>query len=290
MNFGRLGYYRSPEQLSRMSDRDWVALLDQLLALRNTEAFAAICDLFSFWPAGQERSSQLTRSLQGMKSWDERIRAVSSAAAYLYEGDRLSDVARLVRSIEIYRREDRGGLELFAIATSEYVSELASLSIIASELSGYAWKALVESRNLYNLRRLVLQRSTLGQGDIRELFQSRSFPALQTLGLVAMGLTAQELSPLRDEIIFAKPEAIDFSHNTLGSEGALLLAGAPWLTRVKWMAIRDNFITRAGIEALIHSPFARELATIDARNNNIPEGDKGILSALAERKHIELTV
>ena len=59
MSFDRLSYYRSPEQLSHMTERDWVALLDQLLALENTGAFATICDLFSSWPAGQERSSQL---------------------------------------------------------------------------------------------------------------------------------------------------------------------------------------------------------------------------------------
>ncbi|MGH3823176.1 MAG: hypothetical protein ACRDRA_10140 [Pseudonocardiaceae bacterium] len=290
MSFRRLGYYRSPEQLSRMEDGDWVALLDQLLALKNAEAFSAICDVFSFWPAGHERSRQLDLSLQRMEGWDDRLRTTSSAYMGLYEGGRLSDVARLARSIEIYRREDRGSSELLAIATSEYVSELVNLSIVASELSGFAWKALAESRNLHSLRRLVLQSSTLGQGDIRELLQSKGLPGLQILELIAMDLGAQELSPVRSEIPFPKLEGIDFSHNVLGTEGVMLLADAPWLVHVRWLAIRDNFISRAGIEALIQSPFARELATIDVRDNNISVEDKGILNALAQRKRIELMV
>lgn len=288
MSFGRLPFYRSPEQLGRMTERDWVILLDQLLALRNAEAFSTICDLFAFWLTGPERSRQLLRTLQTMESWDDEIRTVSSAYGPLYEGERLSDVARLARCIEIHRQEQRGGSALFAIATSEYVRGMVSLSIVASDLTSHAWTALVTSRHLGNLRRLVVHKTTLDEGDIRQLLQSRSLPELQTLRLTDLGMVARKMSLAQAEIPFPKLEHMDLSRNVLRTEGALLLAGAPWLAQLKWLAIRDNSISPAGIEALIDSPFVRTLTSIDARANNISTEHERILSALAERKHIEL--
>jgi hypothetical protein len=144
-------------------------------ALENPDGFPAICELFAVRPAGQERSGQLLSTLQRMENWDEHIRSLSSAYSYLYEGSQLSDVARLARSIEIYRREESGSSALLAIATSQYVSELVSLRIVASELSAAAWTALLTSRHLRNLRRLVVQNTTLDRRDIQTLFQSRIF-------------------------------------------------------------------------------------------------------------------
>jgi hypothetical protein len=102
-----------------------------------------------------------------------------------------------------------------------------------------------------------------------------------------MGLTAADLSVVQSAIPFPRLERIDFSHNVLRTEGAVLLAGAPWFGQVRWLAIRSNFVCRPGIEAMIDSPLARE-PTIDGRDNGIPVAETQILIASAARKGLTL--
>jgi hypothetical protein len=287
MSVGRLGAYRSAEQLGRMDDEDWVALLDQLLPMNDADAFASICEVFARWPTGDERSRRLAATRETMASWDDEIRAASSASARLYERDHLSDVATLVREMEIYRREDRGGAELLAMATSEFLRELVTLSIVASELSSFSWRAFVDSESLRGLRRLVIQSTTLGGGKMRDLFKSTGLPGLRSLELTAMGLDADDLSTAAHGVPF-QLERVDFSHNVLGSDGVLLLADAPWMAQVKWLAIRDNFVPRAALESLIHSRSVTELTRIDARDNGLSGHDQVVLGAMADERRLTL--
>jgi Ran GTPase-activating protein (RanGAP) involved in mRNA processing and transport len=288
MSFGRLTDYRSPEELGRMTDHAWMILLNELLARQDAEAFLTICDLFSVWPTGPERSRHLARTVQAMKSWGEDIRSVSSAYRKLYDGAQLSDVAVLARSIEIYRREETGGSHLYAIATSEYVGELTKLRIITSDLTARAWTALATSQQLRSLRSLVVHNSTLSQDDIAELLRSRNLPELRTLQLTRMGLEIGELSQAQAARAFPNLETLDLSDNLVRTEGALQLAGAPLLAQLKSLAIRRNFLARNGIEALLGSRLARRLTSIDARENNISADDQRALGELAERNRIEL--
>src|SRR5262245_50741270 len=109
-------------------------LTDLVAAGPSTEAWTAIYNLFAAWPENDSKQRHLDRATELLEAWDDRLRFAYSSNGFLYDGARLSSLARLLRSVEIYRREDRGAAELSAIASSEYAAGLTSLTIVHSDV------------------------------------------------------------------------------------------------------------------------------------------------------------
>src|SRR2546425_11996530 len=116
MNFNRLLDYRSWEYLSQMDDRGRADLFAELCRKKpSEETWQAIWELFALWSESAEKAKYLDVAERELASWDDRLRFVWAANAFLYDGEHLSSLVRLVRSIHIYRREEHGSTELRAI-------------------------------------------------------------------------------------------------------------------------------------------------------------------------------
>lgn len=291
MNFSRLLDYRPLEFLSHMSDQDRVDLFEQLFKQKPGEGvWEGILELFALWPENKLKVKYLDLAEQRLANWDDRLRFMWSSSAYLYEPEHLTPLARLARSIQIYRCEEQGSAQLLAIATSEYTRQLSCLSIVRSDISSRSWQAMAESPHLGKLQHLEVTRTVLAPGDIRRLFQSARFPRLQSLKLVDVGLKHQWLEGVRQSIPFDELRSIDFSRNTLGDEGVLLLAQAPWLRRIQRLALRHNYVTASAIRALLGSPYREVMGTLDLAENQVSETEKLALMRLASENNIQLIV
>jgi hypothetical protein len=290
MNFNRLLDYRPLEQLSRMDDRDRAELLAEILSKGpSKETWEAICELFALWPENAAKARYLDLAEQELSSWDDRLRFAQSDSGFLYDGERLSSLARLVKSIEIYRREQRGAAELYAIATSEYATRLTCLSIWRSEVSE-AWQALVESPYLANLQHLHISKTVVLDTDKRRLLQSSGFARLRCLKLIDVGLTHESLDCVRQSIPFPELCRIDFSQNILGNQGVVLLSQAPWLQGIERLGLRHNFVAAPAMQALLSSPFLRRMQAIDFSESPVTDPEKASLIELAQKSNIELIV
>jgi hypothetical protein len=289
--FSRLLRYRSLESLSSMSDRDRADLLDQIVRQEPGEsAWRELVELFAFWPANAARTKYLNEADAKLAHWDDGLRFLPSATTYLYESGRLAPLASLIRRIQIYRREEQGGADLKAIATSEHARQLSSLEIVRSEISGSSWMALVESPYLGNLRELAVTRTVLMEADIRRLFESQNFPRLQSLKLSGVGLTANSLESIRQSIPFPELRKIDFAENLLEEEGVLLLSRSPWLAAIEDMELRHNFVPPAAVRALLLSRHSNRLRHLGASENFDSMQEKAALTHMAREKNVELEV
>jgi hypothetical protein len=291
IQFNRLLDYRPVEQLSRMQDDERAALLTELLGTEPSEAsWQALIELFACWPDGVARDDSIGRADAALASWPDRLRFTYSGNRLLHEGGGLSALARLVRSIEIYRRQEHGSAELRAIASSEYLAGLTYLSIVHSDISARAWQALATSSHLGNLRHLHVSKSVLGPADFRCLAESCCLPQLQCLKLIDVGLRPGDLEGARQTIPFVELRAIDLSANALGNEGAALLSQAGWLQQIRRIVLRDNYIGAQGMLTLLSSEFCSGLEQIDLFGNRVSDLEKQELTALAAKRHIHLRV
>lgn len=289
--FHNLLSYRSREQLRRMDDRARRELLLDLLGRGQSEAgWKAVCELFASWPEGDEKADALGVAERALDAWDDRLRSLDTSWRYLYDGEVLAPLARLARSIEIYRREEHGSRELYLVVTSGHVRNLKYLTVVRSELSSAAVKWMNESPHLANLRHLEIRKTHLSDGDIEQLFQSGAFPGLTTLKLIEVGLKPRQLQVLADSTPFPRLREIDFSQNLLESEGLTVLSGAPWLASVEKLELRQNYIQDEGAAALAKSPHVRALTLLDLSDNWLTETGKNLLLGLADRKGFRLVV
>jgi Leucine Rich repeat len=289
--FHHLLNYRSREQLQQMDDGARRALLMELLGRGQSEAvWVAVCELFAAWPEGQEKADALSAAEQALDSWDDRLRHVISSWGYLYEGGGLASLARLVRSVEISRREERGSGELYAIANSEHARNLKYLTIDRSELSGTSVRSLSDSPHLANLRHLKIRKTLLDDEDSEYLLQSRGLTGLRTLKLIEVGLKAAPLRAAAKSVPFTELREIDFSDNFIKSEGLSILSQAPWLASVEKLELRHNHIGDEGAAALAQSPHARALTLLDVSDNWLTEAGKNVLRGMADQKGFRLVV
>jgi hypothetical protein len=289
--YNYLLHYGSREELLRMDGRARQSLLEQLLAEGPSEAtWLAICELFATWPEGRERAHALAVAIQALDIWDPRIAHLDSSAKYLYKGGQLAELALLVRSISIYRRDERGNRELRSIAGSEYARNLRRLSIHRSELSDGSFQALTASPHLGRLEHLQISRTLISSASFEQLVQTSGFPNLRSLALVDVGLKPNWLEPTRQSIPFPYLANLNLSRNILGSEGLTLLAGAPWLASLRVLELAECFVRDDGIEALVSSPFWGRLEHLDLVGNPITGRAREQLLARAEEKGTMLIV
>ena len=272
-----------------MNDNDRARLVTEALQGPPSEAsWQALWELFADWPDGTSKTHHLEIALRGLANWPDKLRLRYSSDGRLYDGMQLSRLARLVRSVEIYRRDQIGSGELFAIASSEYSADLKYLTIVQSEISSRAWQATLESSQLRGLRHLHVRRTVLSDSDIQRLFQSSLLARLECLKLIDVGLRLDRLEKMRQPASFPALAAMDLSSNALGDDGVTLLSQHPWLSQIKRLALRDNYIGTKGLRALLSSQFCERMEQIDATGNRVPGPERNELMAMAARKNIEL--
>ncbi len=292
MNFNRLLDYRSEEFLSSMHGPERADLLKEILDQEpSKEVWQALIELFSSWPEDGLMEENLHLAEEKLAGWDDRLRMMWSHSGILYEGERLSSLARLVRFIQIYRREERGSDELLAIATSEYARQLAFLSIVHSEISSGAMQAMINSPYLADLRHLEINGTVMAAEDIGRLFQSSRFMRLQTLRLINVGLNETILADLyNNAIVFHELLELDLSHNPLGDNSASLLSQAQWLEPVERLKLRHDYLTLQGISKILSSPYLLRMNFLDVSENNLSSMEKPALLRLGQERHIQLSV
>ncbi len=291
VSFNRLLDYRSHGQLLVMGDEDRGALLREVLdGSPSRETWQAVCELFASWPENEARRQHLELAEEGLAGWDDALRSLHSSSALLFDGQRLSSLAILVRTVRIYRREQKGSSELMAVAVSEHARRIASLSIIRSEISTEAWRAMTESPFLAGLRHLHVSGTVLHGGDIRRLMESSALARLESLELIDMGLTEARLEGARETMALAGLRHLDLSRNLLGDEGVLLLAKAPWLAGIQRLVLRRSHVTASGMTSLLQSPFARRITYLDLSENLVDGEERAALRKLAQDRRMKVLI
>jgi hypothetical protein len=289
MRFNQLLEFRSLDALKRMTDADRIDLLIDVLEQGPSErTWSVVYELFALWPESDARARSLENADRAMAAWDDRLRCADTSSAALFNGARLSSLARLVRFISIYRRDDGGRSELLAVVTSEEAAHLTGLDIVKSEIGRRAWQTMIDSPYLRNLRHLHVTNTVMGGDIVPRLLQSSGMPHLRCLKLIDIGLSAASLriGPTMPRAL----QRIDFSRNLLAHDGALALAESPWLASVERLALRDNLIREPAMLVLLASPFISNMKRVDLSGNDVTDGQRAALVRLAQERQIELRI
>jgi hypothetical protein len=279
------------DALDHMDDDSWGSLSQEIIRSGPSEsAWLGICALFAAWPRSDARAKALGAASERLRHWDDAVRTLSSDWRDLYQGDQLSDVASLAATIVLYRRESTGSAEMMAIATSQWVRELRRLRIVRSEMNGVAWRLMIESPNLRNLRELAITNTTLGLGRLSQLFTSRAFPLLRSLEVSRMDITAGDVSLLAGGTPFPVLATLDLSGNILGDDGARSLSESQLLRQLEHLAVRANFLGLAGARSLVLATHAERLKSLDLSENKVPPTSVPELERLAAQRGMRLIV
>lgn len=290
MPFNRLLEYFPLDRLERMTDSDRADLLDRILRKPPSDnTWRDILELFVVWPEGEARLRGLEQAARALARWDDRLRSLTTSVGALFDGAHLSSLARIVRSIEIYRRDDSGPSDLRAVVASEEAAGLTRLGIVRSEI-GDAWQALLSSPHLAGLEHLHVANAVLDRDAIQGLLKSPALPRLRCLKLTDVGIRGAwlEAAPLATPVFELR--RMDVSRNLLTDEGAGYLAESAWLGSVEHLTLRHNFIAEPGARALISSPFLRGMTQLDLSDNKVAAGDRAALKSLADARRVALVM
>ena len=290
MRFNRLLEYRPLDRLEGMTDGDRADLLREVLRGGPSEsAWRAMYELFALWPDNEAKIASLEAADRDLASWDDRLRAADTSSTALFDGPRLASLARIVRSISIYRRGDGGRSELLAVAASEGAARLTRLEIVRSEIGRSGWRTMVESPYLGSLEHLHVTNTVMAGDVFRRLLESK-MPSLRCLKLTEVGIDAEYVREAPPPSPVFELRAIDFSRNVLGDEGARRLSRTPWLHFVEQLTLRHNFIREAGMRALLSSPFVPRLKQIDFSDNEASESERAALRRLADDRGVHVLI
>ena len=266
-------------------------LLLELLGRGQAEkTWLAICELFASWPEGEQKAKNLVEADRALEAWDDRSRHLLTGWGYFYEGNKPASLVRLARSIELYRREEDGSVDLWAIAHSELFQNLKYLAVLRGELSPRSIKAFATSPHLTNLLHIEIRSTLLSEERFGQLFGATACPNLRTLILAGAGIKGGWLDPIRKSIPFSRIERLDLDGNFLQSEGLEILSQAPWLSSLQTLELRNNDIRDEGIGPLAASPYVGGLKLLDLSGNPLTEAGKKILLRLANEKGFRLVI
>jgi hypothetical protein len=205
MSYQYLLDYRERNFLDSMGNQERFELLEELLQQPpEATVWGAICDLFAIWPEEREKEEALDYADAHLSDWNDTLRHVTSAWRSLYSNGKVSSLGKLIRSIDLYRREQYGDTELIRIANSSYLQNLKSLSIISSEIYCGGCKNLARSPYLHSLTHLEIHRSEWLQDDFTALVNSSILESLTFLKLSRMDREDEDVAPLAQSPFFFK--------------------------------------------------------------------------------------
>lgn len=168
------------------------------------------------------------------------------------------------------------------LAGSRYLTELVELDLTTSERDGVhdnrveapGARALAYSRNVRELRRLVLDRNRIGSLGFAVLMSSPAFAALRELSLRHNDIDDAGMGILADGPGTPRLERLDLASNTaITADGAAMLAGSGRLRGLRALDLRGCWVGTRGTRALAGCPHARNLRELDLSWCGI--GDEG---------------
>jgi uncharacterized protein (TIGR02996 family) len=171
-----------------------------------------------------------------------------------------------------------GSRTLQLLVQSPQVRELRRLRLFDCTLGPASAEVLAGATQLTNLTSLLLGRNSLGEEGAGILASASSLASLRELilydnGLASAGAIALSASP------HFRLTHLDLGMNQIGNEGLNEgIAASVACVDLRRLDLRDNMITNAGIEALLRSPYLKNIEHLDLHGNRI--SDRG-LQALA---------
>jgi uncharacterized protein (TIGR02996 family) len=160
-----------------------------------------------------------------------------------------------------------GAEGLRALARSPYLTRLTNLYLHLAEpyLEGVA--ILAGAANLVSLRELDIV-ADLGPAGLELLASSPHLTELREFQLHGTGLGDVGM-PVLARAGWRSLRQLDLSLNTIGDEGARVLATWPGLATVRKLYLRHNVIGPTGIQALAASTYLGQLVELELAKNQI---------------------
>jgi Ran GTPase-activating protein (RanGAP) involved in mRNA processing and transport len=289
MSYGYLLDYREINFIDSMGNQERFELLEELLQ-QPPEAMVwhAICDLFAIWPEEREKEEALDYADAHLSDWDDALRQVYSSLNLLDSNHKISSLGKLIRSIELYRREENGDRELTYIAKSPYFQNLKRLSIVRSEIYGGGCKALAHSPYLQNLTHLKIHHSEWLEDDFTALVNSSILKSLTFLQLSQMDLKDEDVAALAHSPYLKNLTHLNLSQNRIEARDPKAIAQAQNFHKLKYLNLNSNRIKDAGVRELSQSPYLENLETLKICDNRLSQEGKDLLKRAPQFQHTNI--
>jgi len=288
IDFDDLLKYRKRDVLNSMGNQERFALLQELLQQPPEESvWGAICELFATWPDEREKEEALDYADAHLSHWNDTLRHVTSAWGSLYSNGEVSSLGKLMRSIDLYRREQYGYTELTRIANSSYLQNLKRLIILRSDIDS-ACKNLARSPYLHNLTHLEIYRSEWLQDDFTALVNSSILESVTFLKLSRMGLKNEDVAALAQSPFLKRLTHLNLRQNWIGAKGVEAIAQANNFQNLKQLNLSSNGIKDAGAYELAKSPYLQNLEELNLCETQLSESGKNALNTAPQFQHTNI--
>jgi len=263
-NFNFLLAYGEEHSLRNMDSKSRRQLLEKIVRAGPSErTWRALLELLASWPEDEAKEQAYDWLRPQLASWGDKIRNVNSAWTFLYgDDDRLTSIAKIVRSVTISHREQFGNKELKSIVNTSDIRDITTLIIQKSDIYIEGARALACSPYLTHLTTLALEGVTLSDEKFDILFSAANLNNLSTLRLKDVGLDTDRVHRLLRSPLIRSVHHLELPHNNLNDETALLLAASLKLKDLRTLDLRGNSIREQTALALMNSPLRSENITI----------------------------
>lgn len=287
-NFNHLLSFGSADYLRRMENAQrWDILVELLTPLSSESNWNGICELFSSWRDCAEKSEALKKTNAGLQEWPATLRHRYSSWHYLFEDNQASEIATIIQSITILRRETQGNAELKMLAGSAYVSQLAILKVSGGEIYNDGLSALAGSQFLFALMDLTLEHLSMNTKEIALLSSGAPLFAIQRLRLADVGMTQESCAQLLKGNLVRDLANLDLSNNILVDDCASGICDYCADNPIQKINLSHNFIRDAGAMYMVKNA---DLSALNLSNNPIGEAQKLALVEISRERGMSLII
>ncbi len=242
-----------------------------LAAPPSTESFVTICEAIDFFADDLE---ELTHYLQGhLSRWPEQIaRPVPEMAVIATDVHHINPCIVLCNTLhaeEVLYHLDAAALE--ALVHSPVMGHIHTL-ILDDWSDSDESELLLSSKTLTSVHTLTFRHSRLLASDLLEAFARITPPwSLRTLDLRESALSTRDLAKLQHTDGLSSLEHLNLSHTRLDHESVAIL-DALELSSLKTLDLRHNTLGRQGAHLLAQIDSMPSLQWLDVRVEDIPSG------------------
>lgn len=270
-----------------MNDTERMQLLSEILNSGQSElSWKAICELIFVWPENKEKDLAIDFANKHLSSWNDESRHVYSSS--IFSKGQIYSLAKIVRSVIIYKREENGNRELIAICESPFIKDLKYLVVNKSDIYIEGIRSLTTTRFLNNLISVSFESSTLTEDELTFLFSASNLTALSALRFKNAGLTAPRINLLLNSSLIRSVTSLNLSYNNLNDESALIIANCNHLGNLKILDLSNNFIRDTGAKALANSNYLNSLEQIIIIKNALTAAGMEYLTQISLNKKINI--
>lgn len=285
VRFNYLLRFKSLDYLHKMGYNERLKLLLDLSELPSETNWRSIVEIFTTYKDCDEKYQALDIANDVLRHWPDELRILDSSIYSFVEGKAASH-ALICRKVWIYRKGSDGNKRLYEVAQSKNLRNLKILVLTRSDIRSNGLEAFLTSPYMKQIRELYFVNMSILDENWKTFSKSQPFYRLKKFRISKCLLT--NLVELIQSPLLVNVTDLDLNQSYLGLDNRLkLLLTQPLINQIKTLNLSDNGMNDTHTHVFMQTRFT-SLEQLNLSRSNLSEVMKTRLSKWAKEKKVTI--